>query len=88
MTFTDLSTPAGSIANWNFNFGDGTQQNFTTPPFTHTYSQLGGYPVSLTVTDHAGCTDTYSLPTRLLVTDPTAGFKSRYILLSGCSSSI
>lgn len=76
VTFTDQSTPAGGIANWHFNFGDGSQQNFTTPPFTHTYSLLGGYNVSLTVTDLAGCTDTYSLPARLLVTRPVAGFKA------------
>lgn len=74
--FTDLSTPAGNITNWNFNFGDGTQQNFINPPFTHTYSQLGGYQATLTITDITGCTDTYSLPASLLVTDPKAGFKA------------
>jgi gliding motility-associated-like protein len=76
VTFTDLSTPAGNITSWHYDFGDGTQQNFATSPFTHNYSQLGGYDVSLTVTDRAGCTDTYSLPSRLLVTDPTVGFKA------------
>ncbi len=76
INFTDLSTPAGGITNWLFYFGDGTQQNFTTPPFSHTYSQLGGYLVGLTVTDQAGCTNTYYLQTRLLVTEPTAGFKA------------
>jgi gliding motility-associated-like protein len=76
VTFTDLSTPSGGITNWNFNFGDGTQQNYTTPPFTHTYSQLGGYQVSLTITGIAGCTDSYSLPAKLLVTNPAAGFKA------------
>lgn len=75
-TFNDLSTPAGGIANWNFNFGDGTQQTFTSPPFTHTYSLLGGYNVSLTITDLAGCTDSYTLPAKLLVTDPMAGFRA------------
>jgi len=76
ISFTDMSTPAGSITNWHFNFGDGTQQNFTAPPFTHTYALMGGYPVTLTVTDAAGCTDSYSLPARLLVTNPDAGFKA------------
>jgi gliding motility-associated-like protein len=76
VTFTDLSTPNGGIASWNFNFGDGTQQNFITPPFTHTYTQLGGYDVSITITDIAGCKDAYTLPTKLLVTDPEAGFKA------------
>jgi gliding motility-associated-like protein len=76
ITFNDLSTPVGGIVSWNFNFGDGIQQTFTSPPFTHTYSQLGGFAVSLTVTDNAGCTDTYSLPLNLLVTNPAAGFKA------------
>ncbi|MEO8403681.1 MAG: PKD domain-containing protein [Chitinophagaceae bacterium] len=75
-TFIDGSTPAGTIRNWRFDFGDGTQQNFTAPPFTHTYTQTGGYDVALTVTDAAGCTDTYALPTEMLVTNPAAGFKA------------
>ncbi len=76
VSFTDLSTPAGSITSWNFDFGDGTQQNFNSAPFTHTYSQLGGYPVSVTVTDVAGCTDSHTLPARILVTDPSIGFRA------------
>jgi len=76
VTFTDHSTPAGNIVNWHFNFGDGIQQNFIAPPFSHTYGLMGGYPVTLTVTDAAGCTDNYSLPARLMVTNPYAGFKS------------
>jgi len=76
ITFTDLSTPAGSIASWHFFFGDGADQTFTSPPFTHTYSQLGGYVVSLVVTDNAGCSDAFYLPGKLLVTHPAAGFKA------------
>ena len=76
VTFTDMSTPAGSISNWHFDFGDGQQQDFTSAPFTHTYSQLGGYTVTLTVTNTSGCTAAYSLPTDLLVTRPLAGFKA------------
>ena len=75
-TFTDLTTPAGSIVNWDWNFGDGAQQVFTSPPFNHTYLQTGGYAVSLTVTDAAGCKDTYTMPANLLVTNPLTGFRS------------
>lgn len=75
-TFNDLSTPAGSIQSWNFNFGDGTQQTFTAPPFSHVYTELGAHPVSLTVTDAAGCTDTYVRPADLLVTNPAVGFRA------------
>lgn len=75
-TFTDLSTPVGDIASWNFNFGDGNQQTFTAPPFTHTYTQYGGYEVSLTITDRTGCSDTYALPASILVTKPFVGFRA------------
>ncbi len=76
VTFTDLSTPANEINRWTFDFGDGQQQTFTSAPFTHTYAQTGNYTVSLTVTDIAGCSDSYTLPTSLLVTDPKAGFRA------------
>lgn len=75
-TFTDLSTPAGSIVNWHFAFGDGHEQDFTSGPFTHVYDGLGTYSVSLTITDAQGCTDTYTLPADLIVSDPIAGFRA------------
>ncbi len=74
--FTDQSTPAGNIRSWLFDFGDGTQQTFTAPPFTHTYNLLGGYDVTLTVTDAAGCVDSYTLPNGVRITNPTAGFRA------------
>lgn len=74
--FSDNSTPPGGISKWDFDFGDGTQQTFTGPPFNHLYSQLGGYSVSLKVTDAAGCSDSYTLPDDILVTLPHAGFKA------------
>jgi gliding motility-associated-like protein len=76
IAFTDLTTPAGTITSWSFDFGDGTQQNYTVPPFTHTYQQLGGYTVSMTVTDQAGCTGNFTYPTDILVTNPVAGFRA------------
>jgi gliding motility-associated-like protein len=75
-TFTDLSTPAGGIVKWNFDFGDNVQQEFTAPPFTHTYAAFGSYSVSLTVTDAQGCTDTYRLPTNVTISNPIAGFRA------------
>jgi len=76
ISFTDQTTPAGSIRNWQFNFGDGTTQTFTAPPFTHTYNQVGSYPVQMTVTDAAGCTDRYQLPANVVVSNPRAGFRA------------
>ncbi len=75
-TFNDLSTPAGTITNWDFIFGDGTQQSFTSGPFTHIYALQGGFNVTLKVTDAAGCSDTYTRITDFVVTNPTVGFKA------------
>lgn len=59
--FSDISTSnIGSIASWAWTFGDGgtsTQQNPS-----HTYAGPGTYNVSLTITDNAGCTNTYAHP--------------------------
>jgi gliding motility-associated-like protein len=58
-SFTDQSAISGSsISSWQWNFGDGgtaTQQNSS-----HTYSTVGNYTVTLTISTFEGCTDTYS----------------------------
>lgn len=77
VTFNDLSTSATStIVRWEWDFGDGSQQVFTAPPFTHTYANAGRYDVSLKVTDAAGCTDQFASPAELLVTNPLVGFRA------------
>ena len=57
--FTDRSTDdTGSIVNWTWSFGDGTQsyeQNAS-----HSYSMAGTYTVTLDVTDSYGATGTVS----------------------------
>jgi len=76
-TFNDLTTSAAPIAKWEWDFGDGTQQTYTSPPFTHTYTQAGSYTVSLKVTDNIGCADSYSnAPLNLLVTNSKVGFRA------------
>ena len=54
VTFTDGSREAQS---WNWNFGDGTTSNYTTPQLstTHTYAKTGSYKVVLTTTN-GSCT--------------------------------
>jgi len=60
-TFTDASTdPGGSIASWQWDFGDGNSSAVQNP--TNTYATQGTWDVSLIVTDNAGCTDTITQP--------------------------
>lgn len=78
ISFNDLSTPAGGITKWTFNFGDGRTQSFTNPPFTHTYTDTGKFVIQLTVEDNAGCTHTFEMPDTLRFTKPVPGFSANY----------
>jgi gliding motility-associated-like protein len=49
ITFTDLSTPAGTVISWAWDFGDGNSSNVQNP--SHTYSAAGTYTVILTAND-------------------------------------
>ena len=75
--FNDSSATNGvPITEWSWDFGDGTQQTYTSPPFSHAYSQTGSYSVSLTVKNSANCTDKFSISNAVLITSPVAGFKA------------
>ncbi len=52
------SDPDGSIASYEWDFGDGNTDTGET--VTHTYAEAGTYTVTLTVTDDDGATDTAS----------------------------
>jgi gliding motility-associated-like protein len=77
-TFNDLSTTDGinTIVNWHWDFGDGTIQDFTGPPYQHIYNAVGVFPVSLKVTDNSGCTDSIALNNLITRTDPTPDFNA------------
>lgn len=77
-TFNDLSTTDGThpIVKWHWDFGDGTVQDFTTGPFTHTYNTPGTFSVKLTVTDASGCSDSLSKSKLVIATNPIANFTS------------
>lgn len=74
ISFTDQSTPAGSITRWQWDFGDGNTQSFTAPPFTHTYTDTGLFNVRLTITDNLGCSDAIVRDNLVRITSPKAGF--------------
>ncbi len=75
-TFNDLSTPDGvnAIVNWQWNFGDGAIQNFSSPPFQHSYTTPGTFSVKLIITDAAGCKDSITIANLITATDPIPNF--------------
>ncbi|MGB8194429.1 MAG: PKD domain-containing protein [Chitinophagaceae bacterium] len=74
ITFNDLSAPAGGITQWKWDFGDGKTQTFTSPPFTHLYTDTGLFNVMLTVTDSRGCTNDTTIASLIRITKPVAAF--------------
>lgn len=59
--FSDLSSAnSGTIATWNWDFGDGTTS--TSPNPAHTYVVVGNFPVNLKITNSEGCTKTLNKP--------------------------
>lgn len=51
--------PDGTIANYSWNFGDGTSSNQANP--SHVYNNAGNYTATLTVTDNGGATASSSV---------------------------
>jgi len=58
INFNNLSTiPSGTITAWSWSFGDGSPLLFIQSP-SHTYLNIGSFPVTLIVTSNNGCKDT------------------------------
>ncbi len=74
--FIDSAKTDGThpIAQWKWNFGEGTSQSYTSAPFSHNYSAAGTYDVTLVVKDTYGCTDSLTKPAFISVTKPVANF--------------
>jgi PKD repeat protein len=85
----------GSIARYDWDFGDGDIANNTGPTTTHTYATVGKYLVKLTVTDDSGETDTTitvvtvgtgNLPPLAIAGDSVSGVVGRVITFDGSGS--
>ncbi len=78
VTFIDNSTDDGlnPIASWIWDFGDGTVETFTAPPFTHFYTTSGTYDVSLKIIDAAGCIDSTLNTETIVISSPEAAFNT------------
>jgi parallel beta-helix repeat protein len=67
------SDNSGSIAYYNWSFGDGFYSNGTDPEPVHTYTQPGTYIVTLIVTDDAGNSDSDTMSIKVLdISNPMA----------------
>ena len=75
-TFIDNSTDDGlhPITTWIWDFGDGTIQTFTAPPFTHFYTTSGSYNVTLKTIDIVGCSDSTTNTQTIIISHPVAAF--------------
>ncbi|MBC7632322.1 PKD domain-containing protein [Aeromicrobium sp.] len=73
---TGSSDSDGTVASYDWTFGDGTTSTSMSPE--HTYAQAGGFEVTLKVTDDDGATDTISKTVNVAPANvkPTAAFMS------------
>lgn len=76
-TFNDLTKGDGvhALVNWKWEYGDGTIENITAPPFQHVYSDTGTYSVNLVVTDASGCRDSVNKINIITTSKVIADFK-------------
>ena len=72
--FTDSTETLNYLTSWSWNFGDGSPISPVQNP-SHIYSDTGKYIVVLTVTDSAGCVNTFQ-DTVLVGMKPLAGFEA------------
>lgn len=73
---SSISDGINPIVTWQWAYGDNVTDTLTAPPFQHAYSSAGSYAVKLTVTDTKGCSDSYTIPTPLIISKPVANFIS------------
>ena len=76
ITFNDASVSDSThpIQTWSWNYGDGTSETLSAPPFQHNYTTPGAYTVTLKVTDSKGCTDSVNIASPLIISKPEAKF--------------
>lgn len=76
-SFTDQSLRASS---WLWNFGDGSTSNLKNPP-PHTYTSVGTFTVSLTVSNLGGSNT--ATKTNYITTNPCANYPANGIRIAG-----
>lgn len=81
----NFSNTSSSGSNFQWDFGDGTTFNGSTPP-SHTYTTNGNFTVSLTSTGIFGCSNTTIQSNLIQTTPPLADFSSP--IVNGCSPAL
>ncbi len=83
INFQDLTKADGihPIAEWQWNFGEGTPQTYTAGPFSHDYSAVGTYNVKLLVKDTYGCKDSLTRVAFVSILKPVAKFTASDTLI-------
>lgn len=80
VVFTDASTPAGTIANWTWTFGDLSLPSLSPSP-SHSYSSCGSKNVTLVVTSNNGCIDS-NLQSVVVYCKPVANYTANGVCLN------
>lgn len=76
--FSSPQVHAGNIANWQWDFGDGTKSSAASS-VSHLFSKTGKYTVRLKVTDILGCSDSASVDVNVY------GASARFDISNGIS---
>ncbi len=76
--FTDstIRDPIKPVVKWTWNFGNGNDSVYTSPPFETVYHDTGYYNIFLKVEDINGCKDSIKLNRGVGVFKPTADFET------------
>lgn len=86
VTFTDLSTPAGDINKWSWNFGDGSTPSLSQNT-SWLYAATGSHTVQLVVTSTEGCKDT-TQQTITIYTSPSVEAGPDKVIVRGGSAQL
>ena len=73
---SSIISPRNPVVSYVWDFGQGGEQRFTSPPFSHTYNSLGYFDLKLTIIDSAGCFDSTFINQAVAVFRPDANFYS------------
>jgi PKD repeat protein len=84
VNFTDTST--GTVTNWFWDFGDGTQLDVTTNAVSHDYT-AGVYGVTLIVTGPGG-TSTNVQPNYITAYTPWQAWQEQYFSCTNCAQAL